>query len=94
MFSFRKDKVGFFSALALSIIATGTLVATLVLLFMGIYQGNWEYYSLPMKIVLGVSWLVCIAIVWVRVGIYDRQRIRNRKAAASGALDNATQENK
>jgi hypothetical protein len=25
MFSFRKDKVGFFSALALSIIATGTL---------------------------------------------------------------------
>jgi hypothetical protein len=46
-----------------------------------------------MKIVLGVSWLVCIAIVWVRVGIYDRQRIRNRKAAASGAVDNPAQEN-
>lgn len=87
MFSFRKDKVGFFSALALSIIALGTLIATLVLLFTGIYQGNWDYYSIPMRIVLGISWIVCISIVWTRVIIYDRQRLRGKKTDATTPKD-------
>lgn len=85
MFSFRKDKTGFFAGLALSIIALGTLISTLVLLFTGIYQGNWDYYSIPMRIVLGISWIVCITIVWTRVIIYDKQRIRDRKTDSSAA---------
>lgn len=85
MFSFRKDKTGFFAGLALSIIALGTLISTLVLLFTGIYQGNWDYYSIPMRIVLGISWFVCITIVWTRVIIYDKQRIRGRKTDSSAA---------
>lgn len=74
MFSFKKDKTGFFSALSLIIVASATVIATGILLAQGIREGNWEYYSVPIKIVLAVSWIVCMTIVLVRIGVFAVQR--------------------
>ncbi|MFM7096895.1 MAG: hypothetical protein ACKO16_05690 [Gemmataceae bacterium] len=74
MFSFKKDKTGFFSALSLIIVASATVIATGILLAQGIREGNWEYYSVPIKIVLAVSWIACMTIVLVRIGVFAVQR--------------------
>ncbi|MSR31601.1 MAG: hypothetical protein EXR99_08860 [Gemmataceae bacterium] len=78
MFSFRKDKTGFFATLSLILVISGMVIATGVLLTVGILQGNWEYYSLPIRIVLGASWMACIVIVLVRIGVFGVQRQRKK----------------
>ncbi len=74
MFSFKKDKTGFFSALSLIILAVATVITTGILLAEGIKEGNWEYYSIPIKIILGVFWLACMTIVLTRIGVFAVQR--------------------
>ena len=78
MFSFKKDKTGFFSALSLIILAVATVITTGILLAEGIKQGNWEYYSIPIKIVLGVFWLAVITIVLTRIGVFAVQRANKK----------------
>ena len=73
MFSFRRDKTGFFVTLILLTIVTGTLVSTLVLLIVGIAQGDWKEYLLSVKWVLGSAWVACIITVLVRLRIYKWQ---------------------
>jgi hypothetical protein len=83
MFSFRRDKTGFFVTIILLTIVTGTAISTLVLLIVGMAQGDWKEYLLSMKWVLGSAWVACIATVLVRLRIYKWQydRAQARQAA-------------
>ena len=74
MFSFKKDKTGFFSALSLIILVAATVITTGILLA----QGNWEYYSIPIKIVLAVFWLAGMTIVLTRIGVFAVQRANKK----------------
>jgi hypothetical protein len=76
MFSFRRDKTGFFVTIILLIIVTGTAISTLVLLILGIAQGNWKEYLLSVKWILGSAWVACIITVLVRLRIYKWQHDR------------------
>lgn len=86
MFSFRRDKTGFFVTIILLTIVGGTLVSTLVLLIVGIAQGDWKSYLLSVKWILGSAWVACIITVLIRLRIYKWQydralRQRERNAA-------------
>ncbi len=90
MFSFRRDKTGFFVTLILLTIVTGTLVSTLVLLIVGIAQGDWKEHLLSVRWVLGSAWVACIITVLVRLRIYKWQydrAIRQREADQSREED-------
>lgn len=80
MFSFKKDKTGFYSALSLIILVAATVITTGILLAQGIKEGNWEYYSIPIRIVLAVFWIIGMAIVLTRIGVFAVQRA-NKKLA-------------
>lgn len=102
MFSFRRDKVGFFITLILLTIAAGTAISTIVLLIVGIAQGDWKSHLLSVKWILGSAWVACIITVLVRLRIfkwqYDRALLqRERKEIeeqqsnqASGKSDPST----
>jgi hypothetical protein len=84
MFSFRRDKVGFFITIILLTIAAGTVVSTLVLLIVGIAQGDWKAYLLSVKWILGSAWVACIITVLVRLKIFKWQ---HERAAARQAVE-------
>jgi hypothetical protein len=83
MFSFRRDKTGFFVTLILLAIAAGTVISTLVLLIEGIARGDWKAHLLSVKWVLGSAWVGCIITVLVRLKIFKWQHERavQRQAA-------------
>ncbi|HWG46922.1 MAG TPA: hypothetical protein VN688_29435 [Gemmataceae bacterium] len=76
MFSYRQDKTGFFVTLILLAIVTGTAVSTLVLLIVGIAEGDWKSHLLSVKWILGSAWIGCIITVLVRLQIYKWQHER------------------
>jgi hypothetical protein len=82
MFSFRHDKVGFFSGVALIVVCGGTIIATLVLLIVGAALGDYTRFLMPIRWVLFGWWLGCIAIVLTRVYILDWQMRQRRHAPA------------
>jgi hypothetical protein len=82
MFSFRRDKVGFFFGLALLIVCGGTFIATLVLLIVGTCLGDFAMFLWPIRWVLTGWWLGCIAIVLSRVYILNWQLKQRRLAPA------------
>lgn len=73
MFSFRRDKTGFFVTIILLTIVGGTTLSTLVLLIVGIAQGSWKEYLLSVKWILGSAWVACIITVLIRLRIYKWQ---------------------
>lgn len=73
MFSFRRDKTGFFVTIILLTIVGGTLISTLVLLIVGLAQGDWKAHLLSMKWVLGSAWVACIITVLIRLKIFKWQ---------------------
>jgi hypothetical protein len=85
MFSFRRDKAGFFITIILLTIVAGTAISTLVLLIIGIVQGDWKAHLLSVKWVLGSAWVACIFIVLIRLKIFKWQYDRTlaRRAAES-----------
>jgi hypothetical protein len=86
MFSFRRDKMGFFSAIVLLVIVGGTVISTLVLLLVGIAQGDWRAYLLSVKWILGSAWVLCIITVLTRVHVFGWQlRRAQRRAQAEQA---------
>lgn len=95
MFSFRRDKTGFFVTIILLTIATGTVVSTLVLLIVGMAQGDWKAYLLSMRWVLGSAWIACIITVLVRLKIYKVQydRALARQAAEQSPADESSKTN-
>jgi hypothetical protein len=60
-------------------IVTGTLVSTLVLLIVGIAQGDWKEHLISVRWVLGSAWVACIITVLVRLKIYKVQYDRTLK---------------
>jgi uncharacterized membrane protein YciS (DUF1049 family) len=85
MFSFRRDKTGFFVTIILMVIAIGAAISTLVLLIVGIAQGNWKEHLLSVKWILGSAWVACIITVLVRLKIYKWQHDRTlRQKQAEG----------
>jgi hypothetical protein len=87
MFSFRRDKTGFFVTIILLTIVGGTAISTLVLLIVGIAQGDWKSHLLSVKWVLGSAWVACIVTVLVRLKIYKVQydrALRRRAEIATG----------
>jgi len=74
MFSFKKDKAGFFSAISLIVLVAATVITTGIFLAQGIKEGNWEYYNIPIKIVLAVFWIAAMTIVLTRIGVFAVQR--------------------
>jgi hypothetical protein len=80
MFSFRRDKVGFFFGLALLIVCGGTFIATLVLFIVGACLGDFAMFLWPIRWVLAGWWLGCIAIVLTRVYIKNWQMRQERLA--------------
>jgi hypothetical protein len=95
MFSFRQDKTGFFVTIILLTIVTGTLISTLVLLIVGMAQGDWKSYLLSMKWVLGSAWVACIITVLVRLKIYKVQydRALARQAAEQRPVSSSDKTN-
>lgn len=87
MFSFRKDKVGFFSGLTLIITCGGTFIATLVLLIVGGALGDWRMFVSPIRWVLFGWWIGCITTVLTRVYIFRYQM--NRRASLPPPLAEA-----
>lgn len=85
MFSFRRDKTGFFVTIILLTIVGGTLISTLVLLIIGMAQGDWKSYLLSMKWILGSAWVACIITVLVRLRIYKWQYDRALRQRESNA---------
>jgi hypothetical protein len=84
MFSFRSDKTGFVVTLLLTVLAAGTVISTLVLLLVGLAQGDWSAHLLSVKWVLAGAWVACILIILVRVKIFGYQmRSRRRVEEAS-----------
>jgi hypothetical protein len=81
MFSFRRDKMGFFSGIALMVIVGGTVISTLVLLILGLVNGNWKEYLLSVKWILGVAWVLCIVTVMARVHVFGWQLRRAQRQA-------------
>jgi hypothetical protein len=81
MFSFRRDKMGFFSGIALMVIVGATAISTLVLLVIGLVQGNWKEFLLSMKWILGTAWVLCIATVIARVHVFGWQLRRAQRQA-------------
>jgi len=88
MFSFRRDKTGFFVTIILLMIVAGTVISTLTLLVVGIVQGDWKAHLLSVKWILGSAWVACIVTVLVRLKIYKwqydralRQEAENESAA-------------
>lgn len=79
MFNYRKDKTGFFATLILGVLFSAMVIATLVLLFMGVAKGQWDYYNLPIRFVLGIGWLLLMATVLTRVAIFRMQMLKKRK---------------
>jgi hypothetical protein len=82
MFSFRRDKMGFFAGLVLLVIVAGTVVSTLVLLLVGMAHGDWSRHVLSVKWILGVAWVLCIATVLTRIYVFGWQ-LRRREAEAA-----------
>jgi hypothetical protein len=76
MFSFRRDKTGFFVTIILLVIVIGTAISTLVLLIAGFVQGDWRAHLLSVKWILGSAWVACIITVLVRLRIYKWQHDR------------------
>ena len=73
MFSFRFDKVGFFSGLTLMTLLGGTVLATILIFAIG----GWNDTTiLVWKWVVGTVWVLLIITVLVRVGIYRYQMLR------------------
>ena len=91
MFSFKKDKTGFFSALSLIILAAATVITTGILLAQGIKEGNWEYYSIPIRIVLAVFWIAGMAIVLNRIGVFAVQRSHKKLEELQSGENSASQ---
>jgi hypothetical protein len=81
MFSFRRDKMGFFSGIALMVIVGGTAISTVVLLVLGLAQGDWKAFLLPVKWILGVAWVLCIGTVMARVHVFGWQLRRAQRQA-------------
>src|SRR5581483_4044151 len=79
MFSFRRDKVGFFITIILLTIVAGTAIATFVLLIVGLAQGDWKAHLISTKIVLGSAWVACIIMVLIRLKIYKWQHDRRQQ---------------
>jgi hypothetical protein len=93
MFSFRRDKTGFFVTLILLTIVGGTLVSTLVLLIVGIAQGDWKAHLLSVKWILGSAWVACIITVLIRLRIYKWQydrALRQRATSEANETDKST----
>jgi hypothetical protein len=93
MFSFRRDKTGFFVTLILIAIVAGTLISTLVLLIVGIAQGDWTAHLLSVRWILGSAWVACIITVLIRLRIYKWQydrAMRQRQASEAGEADKST----
>lgn len=88
MFSFKKDKTGFFSAVSLIILVVATLIVTGILLAQGIKENNWEYYGIYIKIVLAVFWIAGMIIVLTRIGVFAIQR-SNKKVEELKSGENA-----
>jgi hypothetical protein len=82
MFSFRRDKVGFFSGIALIVVCGGTFIATLVLLIVGATLGDYKLFLWPIRWVLFGWWFGCIGIVLTRVYILDWQMRQRRHPPA------------
>jgi hypothetical protein len=82
MFSFRKDKAGFFFGLALIIICGGTFIATLVLFIVGACLGNYQMFLWPIRWVLAGWWLACVATVLARVYVRNWQMHQPREQHA------------
>jgi len=87
MFSFKRDKTGFFSAVSLIILVAATVIVTGILLAQGIKENNWEYYSIYIKIVLAVFWIAGMTIVLTRIGVFAVQR-SNKKMQELQAGEN------
>jgi len=79
MFNYRKDKAGFFATIVLALLAAAIVVSSLILLFMGIARGQWDYYSMPIRLIIGIGWLLLVATVLTRVGIFRVQMLRRRQ---------------
>ena len=93
MFSFRRDKTGFFVTIILLIIVSGTAISTLVLLIVGIAQGSWKEYFLSVKWILGSAWVACIITVLIRLRIYkwqSDQALRQKQAEQQSEPDESS----
>ncbi|MBM4095977.1 MAG: hypothetical protein ACKO9Z_02200 [Planctomycetota bacterium] len=79
MFSFRKDKVGFFTTLLVVPLLVGLGVVPLALFIIGLALGKLDDFSLPIKIFFGVCWPLLVVTVLIRVWIFRVQMINKRK---------------
>ena len=78
MFSFRRDKMGFFNALILIIIVVSTAISTILILAIG----GWEEHKTSIRWILGTAWVSCIVMVLVRITVFKYQRDKAEREKA------------
>jgi hypothetical protein len=78
MFSFRRDKMGFFNALILIIIVTSGLISTVLIWAIG----GWEEHKTSIRWILGTAWVSCIVMVLVRISVFKYQRDKAERRRA------------
>src|SRR5262245_44662349 len=81
MFSFRRDKTGFFSAIVLIVITVAAAVSTFVLWVVGL----WDRFDWIFKIIWAAWWVLCIVTVLVRLAIFRYQMLKAQRQAAQNS---------
>ena len=72
MFSFRRDKTGFFVTIILLVLLGAAVVSTLVVLALD----SWDEHVVILKWVWGTWWVLCIITVLTRLAIFRWQMMR------------------
>ena len=78
MFSFRRDKMGFFNALILIIIVVSTTISTVLILA----SDGWDAHKTSIRWILGSAWVSCIVMVLVRITVFKYQRDKAEREQA------------
>ncbi len=86
MFSFRRDKMGFFNALILIIIVGSAAISVLILVILG-----WEDHETSIRWILGSAWVSCIVMVLVRISVFKYQRDKAERQRAEAERQAAEQ---
>jgi len=89
--NWSRDKVGFVTAYLLIGIVSATVIATLVLLVLGIVDGDWSKYLVPVKFVLAGGYLLGMVAVITRICIYRLKVIRDREQQQGAAGEHPSQ---
>ncbi len=81
---YKSAALSFSMTVTLVAMAGATAVASAVIWVMGDVFGDWVMW-LILKIIWGVFWIVCIAVVLTRIGVFRLHMLQGKRAEAEAA---------